>query len=62
MWLGPNAGTPDFLTGNGTLSTSIHTPTGNLKRRIRWVVRAQQASGSAVAIANVGLVVGLFIL
>ena len=61
VWLGPNAGTPDFLTGNGPLCYSIHTPTGNLKRRIRWVVRAQQASGSAVAIANVGLVVGLFI-
>ncbi len=61
VWLGPNAGTPEFLTGNNTLCYSIHTPAGNLKRRIRWVVRAQQASGTAVAIANVGLVIGLFI-
>lgn len=53
--------TADFKAGNNTLCYSIHTPAGNLKRRIRWVVRAQQASGTAVAIANVGLVMGLFI-
>ncbi len=48
-----------YQAGNGTLSYAWNTATTNYKRKIRFLVNAEQASGTTIEMADVKVVIGM---